>query len=65
VKLVENTISWTKKFFIAEQTLNAQNDKIYSASFRDIPEGVRPLQLFQKWNYVMVCGTISEKASFP
>lgn len=64
-KSIENIIFSDEKLFVIEQHLNAQNDRIYLASFEDIPEELRTVQRFQKSSSVMVWGAVSQKGKLP
>jgi len=56
---VERIVFSDEKLFVMEESLNAQNDRVYAAAFEDIPNQVRTIQLFQKPRSVMVCVTVS------
>ena len=45
---MERIVFSDEKLFVIEEHLNAQNDRVYAATFEDIPEQVRNVQRFQK-----------------
>ena len=61
VRKVQKTIFSDEKLFLVQQSHNAQNNRVYSVAFEDLPEKVRTVQRFQNSNAVMVWGAISEK----
>lgn len=64
-KSVENVIFSDEKFFYMEESLNAQNDRVYGVNFEDIPEHLRTVQRFQNSNTVMVWCGVSKKGKLP
>jgi inhibitor of nuclear factor kappa-B kinase subunit alpha len=62
---VERIVFSDEKLFVMEESLNAQNDRIYAVAFEDIPEQVRTVQRFQKPGSVMVWGAVSSRGKLP
>jgi len=62
---VERIVFSDEKLFVVEEHLNAQNDRVYAASFEAIPERVRTVQRFQKPGSAMVWGAVSNRGKFP
>lgn len=60
----ENLVFSDEKLFNVEETLNNQNNRIYAASFEDIPEEMRSVERFHHPNSVMVWAAISKKGKF-
>lgn len=54
-----------EKLFVLEQSLNSQNDRIYSISFQDLPDDRKYVKRFQKPSSVMVWGAISKRGLLP
>lgn len=54
-----------EKLFVLEQHHNAQNDRLWSVSFKDIPENERSVPRFQSASSVMVWGAICKRGKLP
>src|SRR5271165_2778835 len=54
-----------RSFFTIEEKLNKQNDRVYAASFEDIPEKFRTVPRFQSRSSFMVWGAVSGEGKFP
>lgn len=61
---LENLVFSDEKLFNVEESLNSQNDRIYAATFEDIPEEMRNVQRFQHPSSVMVWAAVSKKGKF-
>lgn len=64
-KSVEKIIFSDEKLFCTEQSYNAKNDVVYSATFEDIPENFRTVKRFQNKNSVMVWAAVSHNGKLP
>lgn len=62
---VDRIVFSDEKLFVIQEHLNAQNDRVYAAAIKDIPEQVRTAQRFQKPGSVMVWGAISSHGTLP
>ena len=58
---MQKTVFSDEKLFLVQQSHKAQNNRVYSVAFEDLPEEVRTVQRFENSNAVMVWGAISEK----
>lgn len=54
-----------EKIFTTEEQFNVQNDRIYAASFHDIPEQMLAVQRFQAPSSIMVWAAVSTRGKFP
>jgi len=64
-KSVKKIVFSDEKIFLIEQKLNAQNDRVYVASIKDLPEGLRAVQREQFPGGVMVFAAASFDHKFP
>jgi inhibitor of nuclear factor kappa-B kinase subunit alpha len=61
-----NSIAFSdEKLFVVEEKLNKQNDRIYAATFEDIPEKFRTVSRFQSRSSFMIWGAVSANGKFP
>jgi inhibitor of nuclear factor kappa-B kinase subunit alpha len=64
-KSVENLIFSDEKMWLLQESHNAQNDRIYAVSTREVPQQVRTVQRFQNSSAVMVWGGVSHNGKLP
>jgi inhibitor of nuclear factor kappa-B kinase subunit alpha len=65
VKKVQSLIFSDEKIFTMEERLNAQNDRVWALTLKDIPPAARQVQHFQSSHSIMVWTAISTRAKFP
>ena len=54
-----------EKLLFTEQSYNAKNDAVCSATFDDTPENLQTIQLFQNENSIMFYAAMSNNGKLP
>lgn len=62
---IKKIIFSDEKLFVVEQYYNAQNIRVYSGSFENIPEHLKTVQRFQNASSIMVWAGISHRGKLP